>query len=197
MQPRTATVGPTRTRPTGASRATRFTTPVLVAAAVVLLAACGSSDSGSASSSTSSTSTTSADPGRKTSTVVVKTAEHPELGTILVDADGKTLYTLTTGGQAVACTGACLDAWPPLLLPSGSTTATGTPDVKDLGTAPDGTDVQVTQAGLPLYRFAADTAAGDANGEGITSFGGTWNVVKIGGTSSGSTSTTERSNSGY
>lgn len=197
MQPRTATVGPTRTRPAVASRAIRFTTPVLVATAVVLLAACGSSDSGSASSSTSSTSTTIADPGRKTSTVVVKTAEHPELGTILVDADGKTLYTLTTGGQAVACTGACLDAWPPLLLPSGSTTATGTPDVEDLGTAPDGTNVRVTQAGLPLYRFAADTAAGDANGEGITSFGGTWNVVKIGGTSSGSTSTTEQSNSGY
>lgn len=197
MQPRTATVRPTRTRPTVASRAIRFTTPVLVAAAVVLLAACGSSDSDSASSSTSSTSTTSSESDRATSTVVVMTVEHPELGTILVDADGKTLYTLTAGGQAVACTGACLDAWPPLLLPLGSATATGTPDVEDLGTAPDGRTVQGTHAGLPLYRFAADTASGDANGEGITSFGGTWNVVKISDTSSGSTSTTEQSNSGY
>jgi predicted lipoprotein with Yx(FWY)xxD motif len=128
----------------------------------------------------------------------VKTASDPSLGVILVDAEGKTLYTLTNGDQAVACTGGCLTAWPPLLLPAGTTTATGAAGVTDLGTTPAGSDQQVTQAGLPLYRFAADTAAGDANGEGITSFGGTWHVVKVSGTAaSSSTSTTKKSRPGY
>ena len=118
----------------------------------------------SAKASVSTTSTTTAD---STSTAVVKTATDPRLGTILVDADGKTLYTLTNGGQAVACTGGCLTAWPPLLLPAGTTTATGSgrrDQARD--DRRRAADLQVTQAGLPLYRFAADTAAGDANGEG-------------------------------
>jgi hypothetical protein len=49
--------------------------------------------------------------------------------------------------------------------------------------------LQVTYAGMPLYRFAGDRAKGEANGEGLHSFGGTWHVL----TSShaaGTTSTT-------
>ena len=36
---------------------------------------------------------------------------------------------------------------------------------------------QVTYGGHPLYFFAKDTKAGDARGEGIVHFGGTWWVV--------------------
>ncbi len=94
------------------------------------------------------------------------------LGKILADSDGMALYTFTgTDGAAVPCTDACLTAWPPL-------TSTGTPKaakrVKQLDVTDDG---QVTHRGLPLYRFAADSAKGEATGEGITSFGGTWHVV--------------------
>jgi hypothetical protein len=39
----------------------------------------------------------------------------------------------------------------------------------------------VTHSGLPLYRFSEDSAPGDANGEGITNFGGTWHVVSASG----------------
>ncbi|MGZ8766129.1 MAG: COG4315 family predicted lipoprotein [Acidimicrobiia bacterium] len=193
---RSVTVRPTRPSLKLTSRAARLATPAFVIGAAVILAACGSSDS-STKASASTTSTSAAD---STSTAVVETVADPQLGTILVDTDGKTLYTLTNGGQAVACTGACLAAWPPLLLPPGTTEATGSSGVTDLGTTPAGSDEQVTHAGLPLYRFAADTAAGDANGEGIASFGGTWHVVKVSGTSpssSSSTSTTEKSSSGY
>jgi predicted lipoprotein with Yx(FWY)xxD motif len=176
--------------------ARRLMTPALALAAAVLLAACGSSSNSTSSGKT--TTTTAADAAGSTKTVVVKTASDPSLGTILVDADGKTLYTLTNGNVAVACTGGCLAAWPPALLPAGTTTASGSGGVTQLGTTPSGSDLQVTHDGLPLYRFAADTAAGDANGEGISSFGGTWHVVKLGGAASGSsTSTTKKSSSGY
>ena len=41
-------------------------------------------------------------------------------------------------------------------------------------TRDDGT-MQVTYNGLPLYRFANDTAAGQTNGEGVA---GLWSVAK-------------------
>jgi hypothetical protein len=37
--------------------------------------------------------------------------------------------------------------------------------------------LEVTLRGMPLYRFAGDSAKGQANGEGIKSFGGTWHAV--------------------
>jgi predicted lipoprotein with Yx(FWY)xxD motif len=40
---------------------------------------------------------------------------------------------------------------------------------------------QVTYGGHPLYFFAKDTKAGDARGEGIVHFGGTWWVVSAAG----------------
>ena len=40
---------------------------------------------------------------------------------------------------------------------------------------------QATVDDLPLYTFAGDAQAGDATGDGIVSFGGTWKVVKLSG----------------
>jgi predicted lipoprotein with Yx(FWY)xxD motif len=142
--------------------------------AVVALAACGGS-SGSSSSKKSTTTTAAKGPP------VVNTASNSNLGTILVDSQGMTLYTLTNAGQPVPCTGACLAAWPPLLLPAGTTTANGGPGVKGLGTVAVSGGQQVTYNGVPLHKFAGDSGAGQANGNGINSFGGTWNVVTAGG----------------
>jgi predicted lipoprotein with Yx(FWY)xxD motif len=110
--------------------------------------------------------------------VTVGTRKLSGVGTVLVDAKGRTLYTLTNAGQAVACTGDCAAAWPPLLVPAGSTPK-GAKGVSGLGLVPGG---QVTASGLPLHRFAGDSKAGQANGEGISSFGGIWHVVKVAGT---------------
>ena len=167
----------------------------LGAAAVLALAACGgSSDSSSSKKSTSTTKKSTATDG--SATAVVKTASTP-LGTIVVNQDGKTVYTLTNGGQQVPCSGACLQVWPAVTLPAGTTKATGT-GVKNVGTGPGGT---VTINGAPVYTFAGDASAGTTAGEGINSFGGTWNVVKASGGSSGSggsTATTVKSGgSGY
>jgi predicted lipoprotein with Yx(FWY)xxD motif len=96
-----------------------------------------------------------------------------------------TLYTLTKDGMPVACTGACLSIWPPLLLPAGQTSAVGT-GVANLGTATTGAGKQVSYKGAPLHTFSGDSAPGNTNGEGINSFGGIWHVVKL----SGSTVTT-------
>jgi predicted lipoprotein with Yx(FWY)xxD motif len=43
---------------------------------------------------------------------------------------------------------------------------------------PDGSQ-QLTYKGMPLYTFAQDTAAGQANGQGIKDVG-TWNAVTTG-----------------
>ena len=94
--------------------------------------------------------------------------------TVLTDTKGLTLYTLTgeTNGKFI-CTGACLKAWPPLLVAAG--TAPKGP-VK-LGTIkrPEG-KTQVTFKGMPVYTFSGDSAKGQANGEGIKDVG-VWHAV--------------------
>jgi predicted lipoprotein with Yx(FWY)xxD motif len=122
--------------------------------------------------------------------VTVKTKKLKSLGTVYVDAKGNTLYQLTNAGQAVPCTGGCAAIWPPLLIPAGSTPK-GAKGVSGLGLAAG----QVTVAGLPLYRFSGDSKVGQANGEGISSFGGVWHVVKEAGTTS-STGGTKPSSGG-
>ena len=160
--------------------------PVAIAAAAVLaLAACGSDDS--SSSDTTSTTRAASSSSKPATLAVVKTADNATLGRILVDAEGRTVYTLTKDGAAVDCTGGCLGAWPPVLLPSGTTEATGGPGVSKLTVVTTDAGEQVASDGLPLYTFAGDAAAGDAKGEGIESFGGVWKVVKVGGTASSST----------
>jgi predicted lipoprotein with Yx(FWY)xxD motif len=144
-------------------------------AGALVLSACSSS-SGSASPRDNMSRG-----GSASGAALVKQASNSRFGSILVDSHGATLYTLTSNGKAVPCTSAgCTAEWPPYFLPAGVTTATG---VSGLGTvhASDGT--LITHAGLPLYRFAGDTAAGDANGNGLVSFGGVWHVVKASGAS--------------
>jgi predicted lipoprotein with Yx(FWY)xxD motif len=178
-----------RRSPTRARKARVSAFVALGTAAVIALAACG----GSSSSSSSKSTTTKKSTGTAAA-AVVKTAKSSTLGTIVVDSTGKTVYTLTNGSQQVPCSGACVQVWPAVSLPAGTTKATGTgvKNVAAMGT-------QVTISGAPVYTFSGDTAAGSTNGEGITSFGGTWHVVKVGGSSGGgSTSTTVKSGgSGY
>src|SRR4051794_7170556 len=91
---------------------------VVLGSAAVLLAACGSSGSNAGADQT--TTSASVAPSTGVVTVVVKTGTNPKLGELLVDGDGKTLYTLTDdSGAALACTGQCATFWPALLLPAG------------------------------------------------------------------------------
>ena len=116
-------------------------------------------------------------PAARAQTPLVQTASNPNLGTILVNAQGMTLYYLTSeAGGKFACSGGCLNFWPPLLLPAGTsapTAASGVTGTLGVATRPDGSK-QVTYNGFPLYNFANDKAPGDTNGNGIRAFGGAW-----------------------
>jgi predicted lipoprotein with Yx(FWY)xxD motif len=136
---------------------------------LVVAAACGSSAPSTATTATA---------GTKPAAVVVTTATSGALGRILVDPSGKTLYRYSPDGTGKStCTGACAAAWPPLMVPLGTTRVAGAGGVASsgLGTIirPGGAR-QVTFEGMPLYRFAGDTSPGEAKGQGV---GGTWFVV--------------------
>ncbi len=145
-----------------------------LAIATIALAACGSS-AAKTSSSPTVPSTAPAGTSAPTAKAVVATTQNAKLGAIVVDAEGRTLYTLTNGGKPVACTGTCAQVWPPALLPSG-VTSPGT-NVAGLTTVAMNGGQQIAINGDPLYRFSADTKPGDTNGQGITSFGGTWHAA--------------------
>jgi predicted lipoprotein with Yx(FWY)xxD motif len=146
----------------------RKTSLVLIPAVVasVLLAACGGSS-------------------RLSSTALVKTASNSRLGTVLVDAQGLTLYALSGehAGKWICTSTGCVKVWHPLTASAGATPGGS---VASLGTLkrPNGA-VQVTYKGMPLYTFAQDTAPGQANGEGIKDVG-TWNAVTTGAKASAS-----------
>jgi predicted lipoprotein with Yx(FWY)xxD motif len=90
------------------------------------------------------------------------------LGSVIVDARGMTLYLFTPDTATTSvCNGACASLWPPLLA-DGKLRAAGGLETSLLGTIAraDGSR-QVTYAGHPLYYFAKDAKAGDANGQGL------------------------------
>jgi predicted lipoprotein with Yx(FWY)xxD motif len=156
-----------------------------------LLAACGSSSSSSSSpsasaSSSSSPSTSASQPSSSVGTAVVKTASVSSLGTsVLVDAQGVTLYHLSgeQNGKWICTSAACVKVWHPLAAPTG-----GAPSgsVGSLGTVKrPGGAMQVTFKGMPLYTFAGDTQPGEAKGQGVKDVG-VWTAV----TASGSAAST-------
>jgi len=136
------------------------------AVAGVLAVACGSSPAAQvAASPTPSTPAVVA--------VVVKTVAGQQ-EPVLVNVSAQTLYYLTADtSTTVACSGQCATFWPPLLLPAGDPTSGLTLPGK-LSVLADANGRQVLYNGHPLYAFVKDKASGDANGEGVNAFGGTW-----------------------
>jgi predicted lipoprotein with Yx(FWY)xxD motif len=114
----------------------------------------------------------------------VGSASSSKLGErIVVDGRGRTLYALSPETvHHLLCTGECFTFWPPLTVSSRKVRLRAGHGVHGrLGILrrSDGL-LQVTLGGLPLYRYAGDRAKGQANGQGIRSFGGTWHVVAAG-----------------
>jgi predicted lipoprotein with Yx(FWY)xxD motif len=106
------------------------------------------------------------------------TAAKSQLGVILVDSRGRSLYLFEKDRRGrSACAGACAAYWPPLLA-KGVPTAAGAAKKALLGVTrrADGTR-QVTYAGHPLYRFVQDTKPGQTRGQDLRDFGAGWYVV--------------------
>ena len=141
--------------------------------ALVAITGCGGSGGSSATASASSGMPASSSGGGAT----VDVANNPQLGKILVDSKGLTLYTFQkdTGSKSM-CAGNCASIWPPLTA-SGHPTGSGV-DSSMLGTTKrsDGS-TQVTYAGHPLYTYTADSGPGSTVGNGFNEFGGIWNAV--------------------
>lgn len=149
----------------------------LAAGAIVLalvLVACGD-DAADTGPATGSTGATGAETGAPAATGSEVTTADSDLGTILTDAEGRSLYVFDADTDGTStCYDDCASNWPALTT-DGEPQAGGDADASLLGTTDrdDGT-VQVTYAGQPLYYFAGDQAAGDTNGQGV---GEVWWVV--------------------
>ncbi|HUQ62197.1 MAG TPA: hypothetical protein VM121_00395 [Acidimicrobiales bacterium] len=153
-------------------------TLVAVAASMLLVVGCSSSDGAkpAAVTGTNAPTTSSTIPPP---TVVTKV--DPKLGEILADKAGLTLYTLTNNNLPVPCDPTCAAIWPPVDVAPGGYLPTGGVGVGLLGVAPGPNETLIaTSGGRPLYRYSKDKTPADTLGEGVKSFGGTWNVVKVG-----------------
>ncbi len=163
---------------------------LLVVLAALVASACGDADTGTtvAEDATDTTDTQTSTPatddteetdeptedltdeGDEASEVEVASSD---LGDILVDDEGNTLYLFLNDEQGEStCYDDCAENWPAL---AGPAEAGEGADESLLGTVErdDGTQ-QVTYNDWPLYYFAGDAQAGDVNGQGV---GDVWFAV--------------------
>jgi predicted lipoprotein with Yx(FWY)xxD motif len=155
----------------------------LVSFAIVLVSACGSSSKSSSSSSgtTAASPTTAYSYGGATSATsaaasatVLKTAMNATLHqNIVVDDNGKTVYTYKPDGTSTTSKvpAGLKAAWPAVTsMESTPTVAAGLSNAKTKVNAQD----QVSYDGHLLYTFSADTKPGDAKGQGL---GNVWYMI--------------------
>jgi predicted lipoprotein with Yx(FWY)xxD motif len=175
---------------------------VLLAVAAIVVAGCGGGDStgssygGGKSSSGSQSSNkenaasesggrygnSNSGEGKATAAetgAVVSLGNVQELGMVLVDSNGMTLYDFhkDKGGKS-SCYGACAGVWPPLLTEGEAQVGNGA-SASMIGAVErkDGT-TQVTYAGHPLYTYVGDKKPGEATGNDIDDFGAEWYALQ-------------------
>ncbi len=181
----------------------------VIGALALIALGCGSSDSSSTSTTTTASTTSTSATGSGKSAVTIDVADNPDLGQILTDGDGNTVYLFEKddGGESY-CSGECATAWPPVTT-SGDATAGSGADQSLISTIQrdDGTE-QVTYDGHPLYLYAGDAKPGDTAGNGVDQFGAEWYALTPDGSnaegsassstdSSGSTDSTDSTSGGY
>ena len=174
-----------------------------LAALAVALSACASSSSSSSSTPAttapaaggSSAAASSAPAASGGSTVNMTTIK----GTAVVtNSAGKTLYWFAPDTKTASkCTGSCATYWPPVKGPA--TAGSGVTGTLGTITRSDGT-TQATYDGHPLYTYVADTAPGQAKGNGLNLSGGLWYEMTVSGAkpavAAGSTSTSSTGSGG-
>jgi predicted lipoprotein with Yx(FWY)xxD motif len=168
------------------------TLTLLTAATLLVISACGTdTEEGTSETTVADTlaatttvavdeeTTTTAGAAEETTTTageeVVEGVHGSEtdLGTILVDPEGFTLYVFTNDSAGTSvCNEGCIENWPAV---PGDTAIGSDLDASIFGTtARDDGSEQLTVNDQPLYRYTPDAAPGDVNGQGV---GGVWFVV--------------------
>ena len=146
--------------------------PILLAALALAATAtaCGS-DSAESSETAANVAQTTGDAADAAAAPSLRIADT-DLGSVLVDADGSTVYLFTNDDGGSTCNEGCQDTWPPVLAPVSVSDGA---DAELIGsvTRADGTE-QATYGGWPVYYYAGDAGPGDTNGQGV---GDVWFVV--------------------
>ena len=170
----------------------RWLAPAGLAAAALVVAACGSSGSSASSAGTASSAAAPASAAASSNTV--KTAKIGG-ATVLTSAKGFTLYWFAPDtSTASKCNGSCATYWPPVKGPA--TAGAGVTGKLTTIKRSDGS-VQASYNGHPLYTYAADTAAGQAKGNGLNVSGGVWHEVTVSGAAAPAPSQSSSSGGGY
>ena len=95
-----------------------------------------------------------------------------------VNTNGRTVYVLSDDTvNSIACTvsSGCTGVWPPVSPPTGVALTTG---FTAFARADLGGMMQLAYNNHPIYEYSGDNAAGQTNGNGLISFGGTWTVAR-------------------
>jgi len=128
----------------------------------------GTTPTASPASAPATTADSETSPTTTASGATVQVRSHPDLGEILVDSAGQTLYMFDSDTQAEGastCSGGCADAWPPLTVDGEPAVGDGVAAELSTFEREDGS-TQVAADGWPLYYYASDAEPGDATGQG-------------------------------
>lgn len=115
---------------------------------------------------------------------VIRAAKVGDLGQVLVDSEGKTLYDFRKdrrtlySAKSSACQGACAKEWPPLLTGGEPEAEDGAIDTKLSTFKRRNGALQVTYYGHPLYTYIGDRNPREANGNAVKAFGGMWHTLR-------------------
>ena len=160
-----------------------------LAGAALVLSACASSGSSSATAGStpaaagsspaaagSSPASSAPAPSSTGTTLAARTIGGQQ---VVTNAAGFTLYWFVPDTSTTSkCTGSCATYWPPVKGPA--TAMSGVTGTLGTITRSDGT-MQATYDGHPLYTYAADTAPGQAKGNGLNASGGVWHEMTVSG----------------
>ncbi len=178
----------------------RTRTAALLAASalgVTLMSACGGSYDSKPSSAPPPTQQPATQAPDQNGPIRLAASKIDKLGTVVTDSTGMTLYRFdrdTAQPSVSNCDGTCATLWPPVEATTNQVQLSGI-DKSLIGTVvrKDGTK-QLTIGGWPLYRYAKDTAPGQANGQGV---GKTWFAATPQGKKAAATSDSGSDSGGY
>jgi predicted lipoprotein with Yx(FWY)xxD motif len=103
-----------------------------------------------------------------------------DLGKILTNADGLTLYGFINDVNATStCYSTCAEAWPPVIVPAEWKVGPGLDTGIFSTTKREDGSLQLVAGKFPLYTYGGDAAPGDTTGQGS---GDVWFAVALDGT---------------